>query len=275
MEDYYAAKASLFKMAEHKIVNADDEYGKRLAREYPDVVKCSLKRKCCDFFADDVVDKGMDGSEYRLVSRNRHFKVRSHLVGDFNIMNTLQAAACASLLGVSLSGISGAISSLRGVVGRLERVKLDAITDFKIFIDYAHTPDALENLLLTVSRSKECGERIVLLFGCGGDRDKSKRKRMGEIAREYADKIIVTSDNSRSEDPENIIAQILEGIGAAEHTVIVNRADAIDYAVKTAQKGDVILLVGKGHELYEIDKDGRRHFDERKIAAEAARKYFY
>ena len=188
-------------------------------------------------------------------------------------MNTLQAAACACELGISPGEIKQAVLSMNGVKGRLERVKLGAITDFSVFVDYAHTPDALENLLETLRNIKSCDERLVLVFGCGGDRDKSKRRKMGEIAAKYADLTVITSDNSRSEDPAEIISEIASGLLGSEYKIIEKRKEAIEYVIKNARKGDVIVLAGKGHEDYEIDKNGRHYFDERKIVADSVCKY--
>ena len=275
MEDYFKAKSRLFEKAKKKIINTDDVYGKRLFRSCDkDVRGCSVTRKCCDFFADDINDMGVEGNEYRFVSPTKQFLIRTPLIGRFNVMNTLEAAACATALGVSSSDIMCALSSMNGVEGRLERVRLGAITDYSVFIDYAHTPDALYNLLETLCGIRKCDERIVLLFGCGGDRDKSKRRKMGEIAARHADFTIVTSDNSRSEDPADIICEIVTGLGKAEYTVIENRAEAIEFAIKEAKRGDIIIFAGKGHEEYEIDKNGKHPFSEKKIAAEAARKYY-
>lgn len=273
MEDYFKAKSKLFEVSKKKIINTDDPFGKRLKACYSDAFGCSITRKCCDFFAGDIRDMGVEGSEYYLASNGRRFLVRTPLIGRFNVMNSLEAAACALELGVSPSEVKGALASMGGVKGRLERVRLGAIKDYSVFIDYAHTPDALENLLDTVCRIRSCDQRVVLLFGCGGDRDKSKRKKMGEIAAEYADFTVVTSDNSRSEEPADIIDEILSGVGNAPHVSVVDRAEAIDYVIRSARKGDIILLVGKGHEEYEIDKSGKHRFNEREIAAAAAQKY--
>ena len=274
MDDYFSSKAKLFEKAKRKIINTDDPYGKKLRDTCPNSSSgCSIIRKCCEYFANDIKDMGVDGSEYYFISPTKQFLVRTPLIGRFNVMNTLEAAACAIELGVPPSSVKCALSSMCGVRGRLERVKLGTISDYSVFIDYAHTPDALKNLLETVCRIRKCNERVVLLFGCGGDRDKSKRRKMGEIAAEYADLTVITSDNSRSEEPADIIAEIALGIGNSEHVVIENRTEAIEYVIKHAQKGDIILLAGKGHEEYEIDKNGKHPFDEKKIAAEAARKY--
>lgn len=274
MENYFLAKAKLFEKAKKKIINIDDPYGVRLKKMYGDsAVGCSITKKCGDFFASDIESRGVEGSTYRLISPTKQFSIKTPLIGEFNVMNTLEAVACAVELGVTVPDIKCAVTAMNGVPGRLEKVKLGKISDFSVFIDYAHTPDALKKVLETVRHMKSCEERIVLVFGCGGDRDKGKREKMGKIAAEYADFTIVTSDNSRSEKAEDIIAEILCGIGKAEHVVVENRAKAIEYAIKTAQKGDIILLAGKGHEKYEIDNNGRRWFDEKKIVVEAAQKY--
>ena len=274
MEDYFKAKSRLFLKAKKKIINTDDPYGKRLLRSCDkDVWGCSITRKCCDFFASDINDFGVNGNEYRFVCSTKQFLIRTPLIGRFNVMNTLEAAACATVLGVPSSDIMCALSSMNGVEGRLERVKLGAITDYSVFVDYAHTPDALYNLLETLCKIRKCDERIVLVFGCGGDRDKKKRKEMGEIAARYADLTVITSDNSRSEDPSDIIGEIVSGIGSAEHIVIENRAKAIEFVIREAKRGDIIILAGKGHEEYEIDKNGKRPFSEKKICVDAVRKY--
>lgn len=275
MEEYFLTKSKLFEKSKRCIINTDDPYGKRLIERFrPKSVGCSTIRKCCDYFAGDIKELGIDGSEYRLVAPARQFIVRTPLVGSFNVTNTLEAAACAVELGISPKSIMSALAVMNGVDGRLERVRLGIITDYSVFVDYAHTPDALYNLLETLCKIRRCGERIVLAFGCGGDRDRSKRRKMGEIAARYADKLIITSDNSRSEKPSDIIAEIVDGIGDFEHTVIEDRAEAIEYVIKTAQKGDLIVLAGKGHEEYEIDAEGKHPFSEKKIAAAAAQKYY-
>ena len=190
-------------------------------------------------------------------------------------MNTLEAAACAAELGVRPAVISGAIAAVSGIDGRLERVRLGHGADFSVFIDYAHTPDALENLLTTVRGFCHRGQHIVVLFGCGGDRDRGKRPIMGEIATRLADRVVITSDNSRSEDPGAIIEDILTGVvGRSNYTVIPDRREAIMTTVCGALAGDIIILAGKGHEAYEINREGRTPFCERRIVAEAMEKRF-
>lgn len=274
MENYFSAKAKLFSMCKKAIINIDDAYGRRLTRlcRCP-VLTCSAKDNGSDFFAEQIQDLGADGMKYRLTSRNMHVTLRTPIPGQFTVMNTLEAASCAASLGVAPSAIMTALGSLSSIDGRMERVRLGALCDFSVFIDYAHTPDALYNLLMSARGFRREGQRIVLVFGCGGDRDKSKRPVMGKIASELADLCIVTSDNSRSEDPEAIIKEISEGMDDAAYVAIPDRAKAIDWAIGTAKRGDIILLAGKGHEAYEIDRDGKRPFNERRLVMEAAMRY--
>ncbi len=175
-------------------------------------------------------------------------------------------------LGIDGTTVRDALGCFPGVRGRMERVTLpDA--DFSVIIDFAHTPDAMENLLNTVRNFRKSNERIVILFGCGGDRDKSKRRVMGSIASRLADFLIITSDNSRGEDPEDIISEIMNGVDREkEYTVIPDRRQAIKYAVNSARSGDIIILAGKGHENYEINSTGKHPFCERDIVIEAFEK---
>lgn len=274
MENYFLAKSRLFSMCKTAILNVDDIYGKKLAQTVKcPAYTCTAHGAEADFAAMCINDCGVDGSEYALVSRNLRFTVRTPIPGAFSVINTLEAATCASVLGISPSVIMTSLGSLAGVAGRIERVRLGAITDFSVFIDYAHTPDALSNLLSTARGIKRQGQRVVLVFGCGGDRDKSKRPVMGKIAAELADFCIVTSDNSRSETPMDIICDIITEMDGADTIIIPDRARAIDFAIREAHDGDIILLAGKGHEEYEINKDGKHPFSERKLAMEAALRY--
>jgi len=184
-------------------------------------------------------------------------------------MNSMQAIAAAIELGIDREDAERAIESFSGVRGRLERVPESDELGYDVFIDYAHTPDALEQLLKTARSFKREGSRIILLFGCGGDREKEKRAKMGGIATALADITVITDDNPRSEDPQEIINDILQGIDKSKkYIVIQNRKNAIGYAMALAREGDVVLLAGKGHENYEINGRGRFHFDEREIIRE-------
>ena len=183
--------------------------------------------------------------------------------GDFSVYNALCAIGITASLGVDMKDISDALASADGVKGRAEVVKTD--TDYTVMIDYAHTPDGIENILKTV-RGFAKG-RVVIVFGCGGDRDNTKRPIMGETAGRLADFCVVTSDNPRSEDPMKIISMIEPGVKSTgtPYVVIENRREAIEYALKNAQTDDVIVLAGKGHETYQILAEGKIHFDEREV----------
>ncbi len=274
MENYLNAKAELFKHTSLAIVNADDTY----AKEVVDGAKCPVRfygvQNRADYYADKIALNGSRGSEYVLCSENSRFKIKTVIPGEFTIYNTLAAAVAAREIGVNLVTVQNAIYSMNGVCGRLERVKLGfGGSGISVFIDYAHTPFALENLLRCVNGFRDAGQRIITLFGCGGDRDREKRAVMGEIATKMSDFVIITADNSRSENTDRIIDDILIGVENADnYTVIPNRKEAIEYAIENAIAGDIVLLVGKGHEQYEIDKSGMHPFSETEIAEAAAKK---
>lgn len=282
MENYLAAKKKLFHMADTAIINGDDAYSRSIAEEAEiggckNIRLCTLDdRRRCDYTAMNIKSLGCDGVEYILSSVFSVFKVRSPIPGRFTVMNTLQAASCALALGIDCRSIQDSLRHMKGIDGRFERVKLCSGADFSVFIDYAHTPDALANLLLTAIDFRKRGQRIVLLFGCGGERDRSKRSEMGKIASHFADFTVITSDNSRSEDPRDIISDITVGFDftRAQALIIENREEAIRYVIKNALSGDIILLAGKGHEEYEIDRRGKHPFSEKKIAMEAAEKFY-
>ena len=275
MDDYKSSKAKLFEASDISIINADDEFA--------DFMKSSAKGKIytysangaeADFFAENIVSDDPFGIKYTFRSKNTIMKPMSPIPGGFTVYNTLCTSACALLHGISPLVICSALGNMSGVEGRMERVKLGVEADITVLIDYAHTPDALENLLQSVRSFRRRGQRIVLLFGCGGDRDKSKRRVMGQIASRLADLTVVTSDNSRSERAEDIISDICDGFESGEYKVIKDRREAIRYAIENSSSGDIIILAGKGHERYEIDHLGRHDFDERKIVSECAMKHF-
>ncbi len=283
MEGYLSAKKKLFSMTRAAIINGDDAYATDIAKA-AELGGCKNIRICtaddvrrADYSAANIMDHGTDGIEYILSSVCSVFKIKSPIPGRFTVINTLEAAACALEMGMELRIVQDALRHMGGIDGRFERVKLCQGADFSVFIDYAHTPDALENLLKTARSFRKNGQRIVLLFGCGGDRDKSKRAVMGKIASTLADFVVVTSDNSRSEEPSDIISDIMVGFDFTRtHAImIVDRAEAIDYVIKNALKNDIILLAGKGHEEYEIDKEGKHPFSEKALIKEAAIKYYY
>jgi UDP-N-acetylmuramoyl-L-alanyl-D-glutamate--2,6-diaminopimelate ligase len=265
MERYYAAKRRLFEpgRAAHAVVNVDDPYGARLAAELPDAVTFGVDR-AATYRARDV-RTDLNGSRFTVHGPDGAAVLRSPLRGTFNVYNVLGALAAARLLGVALDVAAGAIETAGHVPGRFEPV--DAGQDFAVLVDYAHTPDSLENVL-RAARELTDG-RLHVVFGCGGDRDRGKRPMMGEIARRLADRVIVTSDNPRSEHPEEIIRQVLEGAG---HDVEqnVDRRAAINQAIAEAAPGDVVVIAGKGHEQGQEFAGARKiPFDDVTVAREA------
>lgn len=275
MEEYFKAKKKLFSMCKTAVINADDDWGQKILK---DISVPALTTSCegnGDYTAKDIL-VGEDGNcSYKLCfNKGNAEPIRLNMGGCFAVNNTLQAAAYALFCGIEADRVSLALSKIDGVSGRMERVSVGYDTGFSVVIDYAHTPDALENLLRSIRSSKNNG-RIVLVFGCGGDRDKGKRKLMGLVASRLADFTVITSDNSRSEDSEAIISDILKGFDKEKPFVTISdRKAAIEYAVKNARRGDFIVLAGKGHEKYEIDKMGKRPFDEREIVRNAINRYF-
>lgn len=211
------------------------------------------------------------GIMYDLLESGRLYRISCPIPGGFTASNTLAAIAAARLFKIAPETIVSALKSCPQIPGRMERLRLDGL-GFDVYIDYAHTPDALERTLRTLRELKRPGGRLRLLFGCGGDRDKSKRPVMGKIATSLADFTVITSDNSRGENPRAIICDIMRGVDrGAEYKVIERREDAIRYIIEHSDADDIILLAGKGHEDYEIDADGKHPFSERDIVYDTAR----
>ncbi len=268
MEQYAAAKAALFERCECAVINADSPYAEEMIKHTKGTCLTCGCQMPADYTCEDV-EYGTQGVGYRLISKNFNLQIRCNVPGNFTVINSVEAAVCALELGIGAGKVKDALASLSGVRGRLEKVRLDFDADFDVFIDYAHTPDALQNLLRTARGFCKKEARIVLVFGCGGDRDRSKRPVMGSIATTLADRVIVTSDNSRSESPEEIITEILSGTQKQNYTAIPDHKEAILHAIMTAKKDDVILLAGKGHEEYEIGRDGRIPFREKEVVRNA------
>ncbi|MBR6548785.1 MAG: UDP-N-acetylmuramoyl-L-alanyl-D-glutamate--2,6-diaminopimelate ligase, partial [Clostridia bacterium] len=212
-----------------------------------------------------------DGVDFELVGDSVIGRVKLNVPGEFSVYNSMAAGCCALALGMPFEKTVEAMCNLESPKGRAEVVPVGG-RDFTVIIDYAHTPDGLENILKTL-RSTTRG-RLVTLFGCGGDRDKGKRPQMGKIAADFSDHVIVTSDNPRTEEPSEIIKDILEGMKDTKtpYTVIENRIKAIEHAVLTAQTDDTILLAGKGHETYQILGHQTIRLDEREVVAKALQK---
>ncbi len=271
MEGYYAAKRRLFEpgRARHCVINVDDPYGARLAAEIENAVTFSVENEGTSYRATDL-RTDLSGSRFTVLGPDGATELSSPLPGRFNVYNVLGALAAARAVGVSLDAAARAIETAGHVPGRFQPV--DAGQDFAVLVDYAHTPDSLENVLQAARGLLEDagqGGRLHVVFGCGGDRDRGKRPLMGEIARRLADRVIVTSDNPRSEDPEAIIEEILEGSG---RDVIhdPDRRRAIATAIESARSGDVVVIAGKGHEQGQEFEGGRKiPFDDVTVAREA------
>ena len=254
------------------LTNADDRNGRVMVQNTAAAVSTYSLRAMADFRCK-IVEMHLDGMLLRIDGQ----ELWVGLLGRFNAYNLLAVYGAAVLLGLDRSEVLRVLSVLHAVSGRFEKVR--AANGTTAIVDYAHTPDALERLLLTFhglcrepGGSRKRPGRIILLFGCGGDRDRSKRRLMARIASRLADAVVITSDNSRNEDPAAIIRDILAGIDReSEYAVIPDRAEAIRHTIRTARAGDVILLCGKGHETYEIDRTGRHPFDERAVVREALR----
>lgn len=265
-ENYAKAKKKLFSMCRKGIINIDDEKGLYMTHgEKCQSVTYSLLEDSADYTAKNIVQKS-NGTEYEIIHKNKSIKAEVGIPGLFSVYNSLAAIACASQEGIPLEKAVQSLKDSKGVKGRAEVVPTNR--DFTVIIDYAHTPDSLENILKTIKGFAQ--GRIITVFGCGGDRDKAKRPVMGEIAVKFSDYLIVTSDNPRSENPQEIIKDILKGCKSAEITVetIENRRKAIERALAIGEKDDIILLAGKGHETYQILGDKKIHFDEREIVSE-------
>ena len=263
MEDYFAAKRLLFAFEPGaSVVNIDDEYGQRLAAEF-DAITYSAEGAAADYSASDIAfDAG--GAEFSVESEHGTMAVRTGLPGRFNVANALAALAGAIELGVDPADAVAALSAAGRVPGRFEPI--DEGQAFAVLVDYAHTPDSVENAL-RAARDITPG-RLIAVIGAGGDRDRAKRPLMGQAGSELADHTVVTSDNPRSEQPEAIIDDILEGIeDRSEVTVEVDRSEAIQLAVKMAEPGDTVVIAGKGHEQGQEFSDGRKiPFDDRDVA---------
>ena len=266
MENYLAAKKRLFSMCKTAIVNSDDAYCEQLT-DGLDCKVVSYSLGDSSTYSAKAVKYYPTSVEYELVSDNILNHIKFNTGGKFSVYNSMCAAVTALELGLPIQKVAESIESIDGIKGRAESVPTGR--DFNVIIDYAHTPDGLKNILKTF---RDCEKnRVIALFGCGGDRDKTKRPIMGGIAVRYADYVIVTSDNPRSEDPDEIIKDILVGTNGSSTPVkvIANRIDAIKYAISIAQAGDIIVLAGKGHETYQILNTGTIHLDEREIVKEA------
>ena len=269
MEKYFEAKTRLFQVAADTpraplIINADDAWGRKLIDKFAStgrVIKYGYGVGC-DFRAINV-RYDLTGTTFELDARGRHFLVRLPLIGDFNVYNALAALAAASGIGLNLREAIANIQKAPQVPGRLERVSDN--NRFQVFVDYAHTPDGLVNALKTVRALRP--RRVITVFGCGGDRDRTKRPKMAAAAEEGSDICVLTSDNPRTEDPQVILDDAKAGFARPKsHAIIVDRREAIRAALEGAWEGDIVLIAGKGHEDYQDIKGTKHPFDDRRIA---------
>ena len=272
MEEYYEAKKLMFtRMAANKevkgtaVINVDDEYGRRLAEELRPIMKVRTfgTAKDADFRAEPKI-VSLKGSQYELVYNNKSYLVRTPLIGEFNVSNSLAALTGAVAAGVNIRDAITCLAQSPQVPGRMELVS--SVNNVQCFVDYAHTPDAVENVCRTMKQLCRQG-RVFTVFGCGGDRDRTKRPLMGEAAARYSDVCIVTSDNPRNENPETIIDEIMPGIPKEKQHRITDREEAIRAALQLARPGDCILIAGKGHENYQIFADETISFSDAAVVA--------
>lgn len=273
MAGYFEAKATLFENTANQtgrkgraVINVDDRYGRSLVERFAkkmSVITYGLG-VAADFRATDIRFDAT-GSRYNLSAKGRNYLVRMPLIGSFNIYNSLAALAAASTMGMELRAAVTALAEAPQVPGRLERVA--AKRNFSVFVDYAHTDDALRNVLRTLRDLQPT--RLITVFGCGGDRDRAKRPLMGAAAEEFSDWSILTSDNPRTEDPSRILSDIRKGLRRNNHQEIPDRAEAIRAAVQMAGAGDIVLIAGKGHETYQEFSDKKIAFSDVAVAKRA------
>ena len=264
MENYCGAKSLLFRQCDVGVYNSDDPWAERVMAE-ASCRRVSVGERAAGLTAENI-RLSAGGVAFDAVENGAATPVQVGIPGGFMVYNTLGALAAAKALGVPLADSARVLAHCAHVKGRVEVVPTSG--DYTMLIDYAHTPDALENVLNAVRGFAQ--GRVVVLFGCGGDRDRAKRPLMGAIAARLADFVIVTSDNPRTEEPGAIIQDILAGMAGTdtEYAVVENRVEAIRYAMDHAQPEDVVILAGKGHETYQIVGHEKRHLDEREIVAD-------
>jgi UDP-N-acetylmuramoyl-L-alanyl-D-glutamate--2,6-diaminopimelate ligase len=278
LENYMLAKAKLFdlvgqegaKQGKTAVVNLDDAAGSVMLAH----AKCRHMtyaiHKAADLHAVDI-NVLANGANFAIEGSFGRMALKLHITGIFNVYNVMSAVGAALAENIDTACIEKTLRAFRSVPGRFELV--DEGQDFSVIVDYAHTPDGLENILKTARQIAQ--KRIITVFGCGGDRDRTKRPIMGRIAAELSDVIIATSDNPRTEDPESILTQVEEGVkeklGSKQHEKITDRRTAIFRAVTLAESGDIVVIAGKGHENYQILQDKTIHFDDKEVAREAIR----
>jgi len=269
-ENYFNAKLKLFRSSMRSIINIDDIYG---AKAFNAITSSKLSyglNQNGDLMASDIKMHSR-GSKFTMWYQGNSFVIELNIPGNYNIYNALGAIAVCLNQGVDIYIINEALQKVQ-VLGRCELVLNSKNLGFEIILDYAHTPDGLENILKTVREFTK--GKLISVFGCGGDRDKTKRAIMGKIGTDLSDISIITSDNPRTEEPMQIISDVVKGIKKYNFEVIENRREAIKRAIEIAGSGDVILIAGKGHEDYQVLKDKTIHFDEREVISDIIKEQF-
>ena len=268
-DNYLSAKKLLFSQCDIAVINHDDPHAEKIMEGLECPIYTTGIHTPASYNASEI-DIQTSGVRFLLPTPKGESLIRLHISGLFAIYNAMGAAAMMQQAGFSLEQIVSGLEALKGVAGRLQAVNTNG-KPFSVYVDYAHTPDALENVLTTVRAFAKA--RVLSLFGCGGDRDRAKRPLMGEIGGRHSDYVIITSDNPRSEEPESIVKAIEEGVkkSGAPYTVIVNRREAIAYALSILEENDILVIAGKGHENYQEINGVKHHFDDKEIVEELLR----
>ncbi len=259
MEDYQRSKLHIFSLLKdngYAVYNNDEEISESISA-LPIANRISFGVKRDSEIMARIIDASLSGSKLEIICDDATREVSTALIGEFNVYNILAAFASGTALGLDIDDIVGGIEDLQSVKGRLERIANN------IFVDFAHTPSAIENVLQTVKRYTQ--GRVIIVFGCGGDRDKDKRPKMGAIATRLADLAVITSDNPRREPPGQIIDDIVQGVVGNNHKIIEDRKAAIEYAIATKEAEDVVIVAGKGHEEYQIVKEQKIEFNDTEV----------
>jgi UDP-N-acetylmuramoyl-L-alanyl-D-glutamate--2,6-diaminopimelate ligase len=269
IKNYFQSKTRLFSnlsASAFSVINADDAYGSKLKRYAPcKVITYGITHKA-DVKAEDIRFDSTH-TEFLIVTAEREIKIKTKLIGLYNVYNLLAAIAWALEEGIDVPVIQSVAERFHSVPGRLEKINFKG--DFSVFVDYAHTEDALRNVIRTLRQVAK--KRIIVVFGCGGERDKAKRPKMGRVVSDLADYAVITNDNPRSENPQDILHDITQGIKKNNYRVVADRMEAIKKSLSIAMAGDIVLIAGKGHEHYQILKDKTLRFDDRLAARKCLR----
>jgi len=269
-ENYFNAKLKLFEFSKNSVFNTDDSYGKKAYNLIKSSKLSYGLNSSADVRASDIKMHSR-GNEFTLEYKETSFEIELNIPGKYNVYNALGCIAVCIHQGIEIAAIKLGLQKVQ-VLGRCELVLNDYNLGFEIILDYAHTPDALENILKTVREFTK--GKLICVFGCGGDRDKTKRAIMGKIGTDLSDISIITSDNPRTEDPTQIINDVVKGIEKQGFEIVEDRTTAIGRAIEIASIGDVIVIAGKGHEDYQVLKNKTIHFDEREIVSDILKERF-